>query len=202
MRRLNYDFILILITVGIMFLISILCIGGMFYFKWANLQSVTPAVKVAFEGDMNSLLAPLLVALFLTLGLCIPKRLLPTNWLQGFMAVLGIVAIGLYIVWGWREAVLWVLIISALLQVVVFFLVLIGRPLNFHYRGYWRRLGSSLIHLGLVIFCLDLFLLHHQALHIRIFWVSAICLFLGMIMAFYAKDIVLLLKRCIGLRSI
>ena len=184
-----------------MFLISLLCIGEMFYFKWASLQSVTPAVKVAFEGEMNGLLAPLLLALLLTLGLCIPKRLLPTNWLQGFMALLGLIATGMYIIWGWREAVLWVLIISVLLQITVLFLVLIGRHLNFHYKGYWERLGSSLIHLGLLVFCLDLFLLDHQALHIRIFWISATCLFLGMLMAFYAKDIVNLLKKYPGLRS-
>jgi len=94
MRRFNYDFILILITAGILFLISILCIGGMFYFKWAELQNVTPAIKMTFQEQMNSLLAPFLVALLLTLGLCIPKRLFSPRRLYAFIILLGLTGLG------------------------------------------------------------------------------------------------------------
>ena len=188
MRRFNYDFILILITVVIMFLISILCIGGMFYFKLAELQNVTPAIKMAFQEQMNSLLAPFLVALLLTLGLCIPKRLFPPRWLYAFIILLGLTGLGSALVWGWREALLWMLVISAVLQAMVLILVVSGRSLKFLCEGYWNRLGSSLVHLGLILFCLDFFLLGRWDTHLIIFWISAICIFIGIIIAFYAED--------------
>ncbi|MCK4426322.1 MAG: hypothetical protein KAV69_06195 [Deltaproteobacteria bacterium] len=195
MRRFNYDFILILITVGILFLISLLCIGGMFYFKWAELQSVAPAIKIVFQEQMNSLLAPFLVALLLTLGLCIPKRLFPPRWLYTFIILLGLTGLGSALVWGWREALLWMLVISAALQAMVLILVVSGRRLKFLCEGYWNRLGSSLVHLGLVLFCLDFFLLSRWNLHLVIFWISAICIFIGMIVTFYAEGMVEWLRR-------
>lgn len=195
MRRFNYDFILILITVGILFFISLLCIGGMFYFKWAELQSVAPAIKIAFQEQMNSLLAPFLVALLLTLGLCIPKRLFPPRWLYTFIILLGLTGLGSALVWGWREALLWMLVISAALQAIVLILVVSGRRLKFLCEGYWNRLGSSLVHLGLVLFCLDFFLLGRWDMHLVIFWISAICIFIGMIVIFYAEGMMEWLRR-------
>ncbi len=195
MRRFNYDFILILVTVVILFLISILCIGGMFYFKWAELQNVAPAIKMAFQEQMNSLLAPFLVALLLTLGLCIPKRLFPPRWLYAFIILLGLTGLGSALVWGWREALLWMLVISAALQAMVLILVVSGRRLKFLCEGYWNRLGSSLVHLGLVLFCLDFFLLSRWDMHLVIFWISAICIFIGMIVTFYAEGMMKWLRR-------
>jgi hypothetical protein len=195
MRRINYDFILILTTVVILFIISILCIGGMFYFKWAELQNVTPAIKIAFQEQMNSLLAPFLVALLLTLGLCIPKRLFPPRWLYAFIILLGLTGLCSALVWGWREALLWMLVISAALQAMVLILVVSGQHLKFLCEGYWNRLGSSLVHLGLVFFCLDFFLLSRWNLHLVIFWISAICIFIGMIVTFYAEGMMEWLRR-------
>ena len=195
MRRFNYDFVLILATVVILFLISILCIGGMFYFKWAELQNVAPAIKMAFQEQMNNLLAPFLIALLLTLGLCIPRRLFPANWLYVFIILLGLTGLGATVVWGWHEALLWMLVISAALQGIILILVILGRHLKFLCEGYWNRLGSSLIHMGLVLFCMDFFFLSHRNLHLGLFWISAICIFIGMIMAFYAEGMVKWLRK-------
>ncbi|OPL12161.1 MAG: hypothetical protein AVO38_03790 [delta proteobacterium ML8_D] len=188
MKRYNSDFILILVTVVIMFLISMLCIGGMFYFKWAELQNVVPAIKIAYQEQMNSLLAPFLLALLLTLGLCIPRRLFPHGRLYAFIILLGLTGLGAALAWGWREALLWILIISAVLQAVVLILAASGRRLKFLCEGYWNRLGSSSVHLGLVLFCMDFFLLDRWNVHLVIFWISAVCIFIGMIITFYAED--------------
>jgi hypothetical protein len=195
MQRFNYDFILILVTVVILFLISILCIGGMFYFKWAELQGVAPAIKMAFQEQMNSLLAPFLVALLLTLGLCIPKRLFLPRRLYAFIILLGLTCLIADLVWGWREALLLMLVISAALQAMVLILVVSGRRLKFLCEGYWNRLGSSLVHLGLILFCLDFFFLSYRDLHLVIFWISAICIFIGMIVTFYAEGMMEWLQR-------
>jgi hypothetical protein len=189
MRRFSYDFILILITVGILFLISLLCIGAMFYFKWAELQNVAPVIKIAFQEKMNNLLIPSLLSLLLTLALCVPRRLLPRRWLYFFIVLLSLTCLGSALVWGWRNALLWLLVVSALLQMVVLILTISGRRIKFLYEGYCSCLGSCLIHLGLIIFCLDLFLLSYWNIHLIIFWISATCIFIGMILAFYAKGI-------------
>jgi len=174
----------------------------MFYFKWAELQNVTPAIKMAFQEQMNSLLAPFLVALLLTLGLCIPKRLFPPRRLYAFIILLGLTGLGSALVWGWREALLWMLVISAVLQAMVLILVVSGRRLKFLCEGYWNRLGSSLVHLGLVLFCLDFFLLGRWDMHLVIFWVSAICIFIGMIVTFYAAGMMEWLRRHKGSRRL
>jgi hypothetical protein len=188
MKRYNSDFILILVTVVIMFFISMLCIGGMFYFKWAELQNVVPAIKIAYQEQMNGLLAPFLLALLLTLGLCIPRRLFPQHRLYAFIILLGLTGLGAALVWGWREALLWMLIISAALQTVVLILAASGRQLKFLCEGYWNRVGSSSVHLGLVLFCLDFFLLDRWNVHLVIFWISAVCIFIGTVITFYAED--------------
>ena len=195
MQRFNYDFVLILATVGILFLISLLCIGGMFYFKWAELQNVAPAIKMVFQKQMNNLLAPFLIALLMTLGLCIQKRLFSTRWLYAFIIMSGFIGLGSALVWGWRKALLWMLVISAVLQAIILILVMLGRHLKFLCEGYWNRLGSSLVHMGLVLFCMDFFFLSHRDLHLVIFWISAICIFIGMIMVFYAEGIAAWLRR-------
>jgi hypothetical protein len=160
----------------------------MFYFKWAELQNVVPAIKIAYQEQMNGLLAPFLLALLLTLGLCIPRRLFPQHRLYAFIILLGLTGLGAALVWGWREALLWMLIISAALQTVVLILAASGRQLKFLCEGYWNRVGSSSVHLGLVLFCLDFFLLDRWNVHLVIFWISAVCIFIGTVITFYAED--------------
>jgi hypothetical protein len=185
----NYDFVLVLATVGVLFLISLLCVGGMFYFKWADLQSLGPMAEVAYQGRMNRLLAPLLVALLLVLGICVPKRLIPSRWLHAFVILLVLAALGVTLIWGWQNALLLVLLVSAALQAVVLFLIALGRRLNFHCEGYWNRLGSSVTHLGLVLFCLDFLLLGYPSFHLGLFWSSVVCLFAGIVLSFYAEGL-------------
>lgn len=193
-KRASYDFYLILATVAVLFVISAICIYGMFYFKWAQLQQMEPAIKMQYMNRMNLVVSPFVIGLILILGICVPKRLLPVaklNWFAaGLLLAVPVVAIG----FGTEKALLLVLTASLLLQVVVLGLALTGsRRLNFEKSGYWLRVGSSLIHLGIILFILDLFLFRHQRLHLVLFWLTTAASVLGMLFSFYSQAVARLL---------
>jgi hypothetical protein len=55
------------------------------------------------------------------------------------------------------------------------------------------RVGSSLIHLGLILFVFDLFFYQRQALHLFLFWITTGATVLGMLFCFYAETVVRLI---------
>lgn len=189
-KKVSYDFYLILATVGVLFAISVICIFGMFYFKWAQIHQMPPAEKLLYMNRMNTVIAPFLVGLIVILGICVPKRLLPVRYLNWFATAQLVVVPIVALVRGVREALLAVLAVSLLLQSVVLCLAIVGsQRLNFEKSGYWQRLGSSLIHLGLILFVFDLFFYKMQTLHLVLFWVTTIATVLGMIFSFYAEGV-------------
>ncbi|MHB8809955.1 MAG: hypothetical protein ACYC9M_08060 [Desulfobulbaceae bacterium] len=176
----SLDYSLILATVGVLFALSVLCVYSMFAYKFTAVHQMAPAAKLAFLARMNAMVSPFIIALILLLGVCVPKRLLPTRalgWFGGVLAVAGAVVS------------VWLGIRAGLLLVLV--LALAGSErLHFARSGYWLRLGSSLIHLGLILFVLDLLLYRHQALHLFLFWVTTGATVLGMLCSFYAPGLV------------
>ena len=76
-RKSSYDYYLILATTAVLFIISVLCIYGMFYFKLAQVQQMAPAIKIEYMSRMNTMISPFLIGLILLLGICVPNRLLP-----------------------------------------------------------------------------------------------------------------------------
>ena len=196
MKKSSYDYYLILATTAVLFAISVICIYGMFYFKIAEVQQMEPVMKAAYMGTMNSVMAPFLIGLVLLLGICVPKRLLPVNWLNWFAVLLVLAAVGVSVGWGVKAGLLIVLFASLVLQVVVFGLALAGYTgLHFEKKGYWVRLGSSAIHLGLLLFVIDLFYYRMQRLHLFLFWVTTASVVLGMLFCFYAEDVARFFRR-------
>jgi hypothetical protein len=184
----SLDYYLILATVGVLFAISVICVYGMFYFKFASLQQLPPAEKMAYMNTMNIVIAPFVIALILLLGICVPKRLLPGRQLNWFGAALAVVCTAVSFRLGIKAGLMVVLIASLLLQLVVLGMAVAGsKHLHFEKSGYWVRVGSSLIHLGLILFVLDLFLYRHQVLHLILFWVTTGASVLGMLCCFYAQ---------------
>ena len=190
----SYDYYLILATTIILFAICLISIYGMFYFKFAQIHQMAPALKITYMNRMNTVIAPFAVCLILLLGICVPKRLLPTAWLNRgtLLLIVGTVLTGL--IWGGRASLYFILAASLILQVVVLLMALSGsKKLNFHKKGYWVRLGSSLIHLGLILFVLDLLLYEKMTLHLFLFWVTTGTSVLGMVFSFYAESVVRLI---------
>ena len=187
----SYDFYLILATTVVLFAICLISIYGMFYFKFAQIHQMAPAVKMSYMNRMNTIVAPFVICLILLLGICVPKRLLPTAWLNRITVLLVICALLTGFIAGGKASLLLILGSSLVLQMIVLVLVLSGsKNLHFHKKGYWVRLGSSLIHLGLILFVLDLFLYERKALHLILFWFTTGASVAGMLICFYAESVV------------
>jgi hypothetical protein len=190
----SYDFYLVVATVLVLFAISLISIYGMFYFKYAQIQEMAPALKFTYMDRMNSVVAPFIIILILLLGICVPKRLLPTAWLNRIAVLLVGITIMTALLAGIKTSLLVILVVSLSLQSAVLVLALFNsRNLNFHKKGYWVRLGSSLVHLGFILLVLDLLLYRYQTLHLFLFWVTTGASVSGMFCCFYAELIVGLL---------
>jgi hypothetical protein len=144
---------------------------------------------------MNTIIAPFIIGLIVLLGICVPKRLLSTTWLNRFALALVSVTFLTSLLLGVKIGLLVILWASLALQLVVLVMALAGSELlHFETRNYWSRVGSSLIHLGLILFILDLFLHRYQTLHLLLFWVTTAATVLGMIFCFYADSVVKLFR--------
>lgn len=200
-KKASYDYYLILATTVVLAVISAICIWGMFYFKMAQIHEMAPAIKIAWQNRMNTIIAPFIIALILLLGICVPKRLLPTVWLNRFAMLLTMVAAITCWLVGVKSGLLVILCASLSLQLLILVMALFGSArLNFEKKGYWARVGSSLIHLGLVLFILDLFFHRQQTLHLLLFWVTTGATVLGMLFCFYAESIAeMVIKKSGGL---
>lgn len=186
----SYDFYLILATTLVLFIISVICIWGMFYFKLAHIQQLAPAMKGDYLERMNSVVAPFVICLILLLGICIPKRLLSTSWLNRFAVFLGIIVLAVVVGFGIKWGLLVILVGAFGLQAMVLVLAVAGsKRLHFEKKGYWLRVGSSLIHLGLILFILDLFLYRMQSLHLVLFWFTTVATITGMGLCFYSSAV-------------
>lgn len=192
----NYDFYLILATTVVLFIISVICIYGMFYFKLAQVNQLTAVAKVNYMNTMNRVLAPFLIALIVLLGICVPKRLLPTVWLNRFSVMLVVFAIVAGLIGDVKVSLVLVLAVSLVLQIVVLIMACAGSTeLNFEKKGYWVRVGSSLLHLGLIVFVLDFFFYRSLTLHLVLFWITTVSLLLGMVFCFYAESFSRLVQK-------
>lgn len=203
-RKGSYDYYLILATAAVLFIISVICIFVMFSFKLAAVHQLPPGEKLAYLNRMNSVLSPFIIVLLLLLGICVPKRLLPARKLSWLTAALAIVGAAVSLRQGIQAGLIAVLTASLFLQLIVLMMAIAGSGrLHFEKSGYWARLGSSLVHLGLILFVLDLLLYRHLSLHLFLFWVTTGASVLGMLLCFYSPVAVAVVKkmRCLLVRG-
>jgi hypothetical protein len=182
-RPVGWDLALVLLTAATLAGFGTLALWGMFRYKSHALQ---PDWSVpAFQEMMNHLASPFVVLLILWLVLCIPKRLLSRRALIAYSAAVllaGAVAMPFR---GVRFGLGLVLALSATLQAAILVLVLGGARLRFAGQGLALRAGSSLLHLGVVLFTLDLVALQGSPWHIPLFWVATALLTAGCVLTFY-----------------
>lgn len=182
-RGIGWDLALVLLTAATLAGFGVLALWGMFHYKSHALR---PDWSVpAFQEMMNGLAAPFVVLLIVWLVLCIPKRLLSRRALLAYSAAVllaGLLAIPFR---GVRFGLGIVLAFSAALQAGILALVLAGARLRFAGQGLALRTGSSLLHLGVVLFTLDLVALQGSRWHIPLFWVATALLTAGCALTFY-----------------
>lgn len=192
----SYDYYLVLVTCIVLAVISVICIYGMFYFKFAQVQQMPVQMKTAYMDRMNLAVSPFVILMILLLGICVPKRLLPVKWLNRFAVLLLVLVLLAGFLWGVVTALQLSLCVTLVLQLTVLIMAVAGsKNLHFETKGYWLRVGSSLMHLGLILFILDLFFYQYRALHLLLFWVTTATTVTGMVSCFYSQALASFVKR-------
>jgi hypothetical protein len=194
----NYDYYLILLTTAILFAIGVVCVYGITYYNYlAIVPGWTETVGyLQFINEMNAYLYPFLVLLLICLGLCIPKRLFE----QDILIKISLFAIAITVIltfsFGMEIAMGFILAVITGLQGVVLILTINkNRAIRFEKEGYLVRMGSSMLHLGIVILIFNFVTLRESQFHILIFWGGTLFVAAGNIFSFYPERMDILFKR-------
>ncbi len=185
--RQKYDYYLIIVTALILFAIGIVCVYGISYYNYLASPDWTGTIQYTkYIEDMNSYIYPFLVLLLITLGLCIPKRLFEPHILMKFASsVLGATLILTYL-YGIVAGLGFILAIMTGVQSVVLILTLKkSKTIRYEKDGYVGRIGSSLLHLGVVVLIFNFVSLRESSFHIAIFWFGTTLVTAGSISSFY-----------------
>jgi hypothetical protein len=180
------------VTIIILFAIGLLCVYGIFSYNYLaiNPQWQDTIEYTGFIDAMNSYLFPLLVLLLMVLGLCIPKRLLKQDILIKFSLVILALTLLLAALSGIETGLGFILgVMTAIQGIVLIMTVNRSGTLRFEKEGYVARVGSSLLHFGLVILIFNFVSLRESPLHISIFWGGTLLITAGNVFSFYPERI-------------
>ncbi len=182
----KYDYYLIILTALILFAIGLVCVYGISYYNYSAAQFTNTALYAQYIDSMNSYLYPFLVLLLISLGLCIPKRLFGQSILIKLSAVGLVLTIVLTFLAGLTTGLGFILALMTVVQSIVLLMTLNkNKSLRFEKEGYIIRLGSSLLHLGVVILIFNFVSLRENPFHIPIFWAGTLLITFGNILSFY-----------------
>ncbi|MFA5844681.1 MAG: hypothetical protein WC971_07615 [Coriobacteriia bacterium] len=189
----GWDYTLMLGTFALLGALGVQSFAGTLWAWWAQ-RSAPDWPTTGYPGFvvmMNAVAAPLVVALVVVMGLCVPKRLLARRALVVASAMMLLVGFG---VWGATGRLAYglgaYLAAAAVLQAAVVVLTLAGAPsLRYLTEGRLTKAGSGLLHLGFVLFALDIVALQSSRALLPVFWVSAGATMCGTVMSFYAEGI-------------
>lgn len=188
----KYDYYLILLTTVILFAIGIVCLYAITYYNFLAVDSqwTRTGQYLDFINTMDSYLYPFLIMLLVTLGLCIPKRLLDRELLVKFTGLALGTTIILTFLSGIEIALGFLLVVMIGIQSIVLILAFRkSKSLRFEKEGYIIRLGSTLLHLGIVIIIFNFVNLRDVSYHITIFWIGTIFIIVGNVLSFYPDRI-------------
>ena len=190
-RQRTWDFALTIVTVVVLGLLGVQSFVGTGYVWWAERsipQWETGPGYAAYVALMNEIAAPLLVALVVAMGLCVPKRLFGRRALIGVSA--SMVAAGLVAVAAARSLVYGLAIylaLAALIQVAVVVLTIAGvRGPSYLTEGRLTKTGSGLLHLGFILFALVVVALQKSPWMLPVFSASTLLSIGGTALSFYA----------------
>ena len=192
MKLKNYDYYLVIITTFILFAIGMVCVYAITYYNYlaANPQWTKTIQYSFYINDMNSYLYPFLVLLLIFLGLCIPKRLFEQDILIKFSVLVVGTTLIFTLSLGMEAGLGFILAVMIIVQALVLILTFKkSKAIRFEKEGYIIRLGSSLLHLGLVILIFNFVTLRENSLHITIFWAGTLLITAGNIFSFYPEKI-------------
>jgi len=185
----NFGFILILITVTLLLLLCILLLVGFFYawdqtatdFRWRM-----TTVFSSYVYFMNIGMLSFMLALVAIVGLCIPRRLFRNVALLKFMALASLVSLGIGIGLGYEAGIISFLSITLLIQIVSMLLTMVGdKSFGPRTQAFFLKIGSTAMHLGLLLFLADMAFFIESPSHMNIFWLSLTFILGGMSTCLY-----------------
>ena len=202
MKPKTYDFYLMVLTSAVLAIIGLVCLYGIGYYTYTN-ETMPQWTQTPMYGDyidnMNQYIYPFVVLLLVALGLCIPKRIVPRQSLLASGIGILVVTILIAMMTDIGTSLAFLLAVSIVVQAVVMVLTMLGRGgLTYEREGYFVQTGSSMLHLGTVIFVLDFVSFRTSDLHLSVFWVATILITVGTVLSFYpgeAGRVVRLLQR-------
>jgi len=193
-RQRTWDFALTVITVALLAVLGLQSFVGALVVWWA-IRSIpnwqAGAGYTNYVATMNGIAAPVIVALVVVMGLCVPKRLFSRRLL--LWVSLGMVAVGVLaglILNDLGEGLGVYLLLSAVIQLAVVVMTIAGvRGPTYLTEGRLTKAGSGLLHLGFIIFAIVVVALQKSAAMLPVFWVSAILVTAGTALSFYASSL-------------
>jgi hypothetical protein len=192
MKPKNYDYYLIIITTLILFGIGAVSLYGITYYNYlaVNADWTKTLQYNQYIDEMNSYIYPFLVLLLISLGLCIPKRLFEQDtMIKSSALILGITII-ITIFSGLETGLGFILVVMTSVQAIVLILTIKkSRTIRFEKEGYVVRLGSSLLHLGVVILIFNFVNFQDSPYHLLIFWFGMVLITSGNIFSFYPEKL-------------
>lgn len=190
MKFKNYDYYLIILTTLILFMIGAVSLYGITYYNYLAVDSgwTNTAQYSQYIDEMDSYLYPFLVLLLISLGLCIPKRLFEQDILLKFSAIILGITVILTIFSNIETGLGFILVLMTVVQSIVLIMTIRkSKSIRFEKEGYIVRMGSSLLHLGLVLIILNFVSLRDSPYHILIFWFGVIFITIGNVFSFYPE---------------
>lgn len=194
MKR-RYDFVLIILTVALLALLGGLCVYGTVHSFLASRADPgwarTPLYD-AYVDLMNGVAYPLIIALLVVMGLCIPKRIVARRDLLWTSLIIVGAAGAVTITLGATAGLTFLLVTSAVLQGAVTVATILRRGnLFYRKRAFAAQVGSALLHLGFVLVVLDISVLEPAgvAVAMPMFWAATILMLIGITLTFYHREI-------------
>ena len=199
MKQKTYNFYMMVVTSLVLTAIGLVCLYGIGYYtvtteswpKWLE----TPLYG-QYIDSMKLYIYPFVVLLLVVLGLCIPKRIVPRQALLTSGAGILVLTIILALIINIEASLGFLLGISILIQTAVMVLTIIKwGGLTFEREGYFIQIGSTMLHLGFVIFVFDFVIMRTSGLHLPVFWVATILITIGTVLSFYPGEIGRIMKN-------
>jgi hypothetical protein len=193
-RRSGWDFALLTVTVALLGGLGVQSLVGTLYSWWAARAIEGWASSPAFASyisAMNLVAAPMVIALAVVMGLCVPKRLFSRTALAVASGVMVVLGLGVWAFTGSTADGLAVYLLGAGgIQVAVVVMTVIGSArLSYMTEGRLTKIGSGLLHLGFIVFAYVVVALQHSAWMLPVFWIGFVMAIGGSALSFYAGEI-------------
>ncbi len=198
----TYDFVMAVATIVILVALSAVSIYGTIE-SWVNSIQYPDWTSTLLYGEylgkMNAYAYPFVIALVLVLCMCIPKRFIPRSHLLQLSLILLAICAAVSQIWGLVAGLGLLLIASAVIQTLVVVMLLArSGSLVFEREGAMVQLGSAFLHLGFVVFALDILLIKDMQSHVNVFWFATVLITGGTLLSFYSRELASVLRRSRG----